>query len=84
LKTLLEEKNIDKETLNSNRNEWYNLFHSMNNYINMHNEIIEKLKSNNCLININDYNIKKIILYSSYLYRLAIKEHYKELFNYYA
>jgi hypothetical protein len=81
LKTLLEEKNFDKETLNSNRNEWYNLFHSMNNYIKIHNEIIENLKSNNCLIDINEHNIKKIILYSSYLYRLAIKEHYKQLFN---
>jgi hypothetical protein len=81
LKILIEEKKIDKETLNSNRNEWYNLFHSMNNYIKMHNEIIEKLKTNNYLININDYNIKKIILYSSYLYRLAIKDHFKQLFN---
>lgn len=83
-KILLEEKNINKETLNSNRNEWYNLFHSMNNYIKIHNEIIEKLKSNNCLININDYNIKKIILYSSYLYRLAIKDHFNDIDNIYS
>jgi hypothetical protein len=81
LKILLEENNINKETLETNRNEWYYLFHSMNNYIKIHNEIIQQLKSNNCFININEYNIKKLIIYSSYLYRLAIKEHYSEIYS---
>ena len=77
LKTLLQEKNIDKETLETNRNEWYYLFHSMDNYIKIHNEIIKILKLNNYLIDINVHNIKKIIRELSYLYRLAIKEQYK-------
>lgn len=76
LNSVLEENNINKETLETNRNEWYNLFHSMNNYIKIHNEIIENLKSNKCFININKNNIKKIIIYSPYLYRLAIKDHF--------
>jgi hypothetical protein len=76
LNSVLEENNINKETLETNRNEWYNLFHSMNNYIKIYNKIIENLKSNNCFININKNNIKKIIIYSPYLYRLAIKEHF--------
>lgn len=80
LKTLLDENNINKDTLETNRNEWYYLFHSINNYIKIHNEIIQQLKSNNCFININEYNIKKLIIYSSYLYRLAIKEHYKDIY----
>ena len=80
LKTLLEEKNIDKETLNLNINEWYYLFHSMNNYIKISNDVIKILKLNHCLININEHNIKRIIHELSYLYRLAIKEHYNEIY----
>jgi len=81
LETLLQEKNIDKETFETNRNEWYYLFHSMNNYIKMHNEIIINLKTNNCFIEINENNIKKIICELSYLYRLAIKENYNDIIN---
>jgi hypothetical protein len=81
LNMVLEENNINKETLESNRNEWYNLFHSMNNYIKIHNEIIQNLKSNNCFIDIHEKNIKKIIIYSSYLYRIAIKENFIEIYN---
>ena len=81
LKTLLEEKNINKETLESNRNEWYYLFHSMNNCIKICNDIIKLLKLNHCLIDINENNIKNIIRELSYLYRLAIKDHFKQLFN---
>jgi hypothetical protein len=80
LKTLIEEKNINKETLETNRNEWYYLFHSMNNYIKIYNEVIKNLKLNNYLININENNIKKIICELSYLYRLAIKDYFKQLF----
>ena len=39
LNMVLEENNINKETLETNRNEWYNLFHSMNNYIKIYNKI---------------------------------------------
>jgi len=81
LKTFLEEKKIDKETLETNRNEWYYLFHSMNNYIKISNDIIKFLKLNNYLININENNIKRIIHELSYLYRLAIKEHYNEIYS---
>jgi hypothetical protein len=81
LKILLEEKNINKETLNLNRNEWYYLFHSMNNYIKISNDIIKILKLNHCLININENNIKRMIHELSYLYRLAIKEHYNEIYS---
>lgn len=83
LETLLQENNINKETLETNKNEWYYLFHSMNNYIKMHNEIIKNLKTNNYFIEINENNIKKIICELSYLYRLAIKEHYNDIINYY-
>lgn len=76
LKTLLEEKNINKETIETNRNEWYYLFHSINNYIKLYNNLIEILKSNNYLININKNNIKKIMRELSYSCRIAIKEHF--------
>ena len=79
LNIMIKDNNINKETLETNRNEWYNLFHSMNNYIKIHNEIIQQLKLNNCFININQCNIKKIIIYSSYLYRLSIKEHFNHI-----
>ena len=79
-KTLLEENNINKE-IETNRNELYYLFHSMNNYIKLCNDIIKDLKLNHCLININENNIKNIIRELSYLYRLAIKDHFKQLFN---
>jgi len=80
LKTLLQEKNIDKETLETNRNEWYYLFHYMDNYIKIHNEIIKILKLNNYLIDINVHNIKKIIRELSYLYRLSIKEYFNDIY----
>lgn len=76
LKTLLEEKNINKETIETNRNEWYYLFHSINNYITLYNEIIQILKSNNYLIDINKNNIKKIMRELSYSCRIAIKDHF--------
>lgn len=76
LKTLLEEKNINKETIETNRNEWYYLFHSINNYIKLYNNLIEILKSNNYLIDINKNNIKKIMRELSYSCRIAIKDHF--------
>jgi hypothetical protein len=80
LKSLLEENNINKETLETNRNEWYYLFHSINNYIKIYNELIQILKSNNYLIEINEGNIKKIMRELSYSCRIAIKEHYKDIY----
>ena len=80
IKTLLEEKNINKETLETNRNDWYYLFHSMNNYIKLCNDIIKGLKINNYLIDINQNNIITIIRELSYLYRISIKEHFNQLF----
>jgi hypothetical protein len=79
-KTLLEENNINKETIETNRNDWYYSFHSMNNYIKICNDIIKILKLNNCLININENNIKKIIRELSYLYRIAIKDHFNDIY----
>ena len=81
LKTLLEENNINKETLETNSNEWYYLFHSMKNYIKIHNELIQILKFNNYLIDINIITIKKVIREICYSYRLAIKEHYSEIYS---
>jgi len=75
LKSLLEENNINEIT-ETNRNEWYYLFHSMNNYIKLYNEIIQILKTNNYLIDINKNNIKKIMRELSYSCRIAIKEHF--------
>ena len=75
LKTLLDENNINEIT-ETNINEWYYLFHSMNNYIKIHNELIQMLKTNNYLIDINENNIKKIMRELSYSYRIAIKEHF--------
>jgi hypothetical protein len=80
IKTLLEEKNINKETLETNRNEWYYLFHSMNNYIKLCNEIIKVLKINNYLIVINENNIKNIMYELSYLYRISIKDHFNDIY----
>jgi hypothetical protein len=76
LNTLLDENNINKETLETNRNEWYYLFHSINNYIKLYNDLIQILKSNNCLIDINKNNIKKIMRELSYSCRIAIKEQF--------
>jgi hypothetical protein len=80
LKTLLEENNINKETLETNRNEWYYLFHSINNYIKIYNKLIQILKSNNYLIEINECNIKKIMKELSYSCRIAIKEHFNDIY----
>jgi hypothetical protein len=41
--TLLDENNINIETLETNRNEWYYLFHSINNYIKLYNELIQRV-----------------------------------------
>lgn len=79
-KTLLEKNNINKETLETNRNEWYYLFDSMNNYIKIHNELIQILKFNNYLIDINIITIKKVICELCYSYRLAIKEHFNDIY----
>lgn len=84
LKTLLEEKNLDKDTLETNRNEWYYLFHSMNNCIKICNDIIKLLKFNHCLIDINNHNIKNIISELSYLYRIAVKDHFNDIDNIYS
>jgi len=78
LSMVLEENNINKEILET-RNEWYYLFHSINNYIKIYNEIIEILKMNNYLIDFNKDNIKKIMRESSYSCRIAIKEQYKDI-----
>jgi hypothetical protein len=78
LKILIEEKNINKETLETNRNEWYYLFHSINNYIKIYNEVIKILKIK-YLIDINKNNIRKIMRESSYLYRIVIVEHFNYL-----
>jgi hypothetical protein len=80
LKSLLEENNINKETLETNRNEWYYLFHSINNYIKIYNELIQILKSNNYLIEINEGNIKKIMRELSYSCRIVIKDHFNEIY----
>ena len=82
LKIVLEEKNINKDTLETNRNEWYYLFHSMNNCIKICNDIIKLLKLYHCLIDINKDNIKNIMSELSYLYRIAVKEHYINYFKY--
>ena len=74
LKLLLERQHINEETLFLNRNEWY-IFHSMDNYKKLYNEIIEKLKLYNYIIT-NITNIKNIIYELPYLYRLAITEHF--------
>jgi hypothetical protein len=79
-KILLEENNINKETLETNRNEWYYLFDSMNNYIKIHNELIHILNFNNYLIDINIINIKKVMRELCYSYRIAIKEHFNEIY----
>ena len=80
LKTLLEENNINKETLETNRNEWYYLFHSINNYIKIYNELIKILKLNNYLIDINEGNIKKIMKELSYSCRISIKDHFNDIY----
>ena len=80
LKTLIDENNINKETLETNRNEWYYLFHSINNYIKIYNELIQILKLNNYLIHINEGNIKKIMRELSYSCRIAIKEHFNDIY----
>jgi hypothetical protein len=80
-KILLEENNINKETLETNRNEWYYLFDSMNNYIKIHNELIQILKFNNYLIDINIITIKKVMCELCYSYRLAIKEHFNDIYS---
>ena len=77
---VLEENNINKKTLETNRIEWYYLFHSMNNYIKIYNELIKILKSNNYLIEINECNIKKVMCELSYSCRIAMKEHYKDIY----
>ena len=80
LKMLLDENNINKETLETNRNEWYYLFHSINNYIKLYNELIQILKSNNYLIDINKNNIKKIMRELSYSCRIAIKGNFNNIY----
>ena len=72
LKLLLEQQNINEENLILNRNEWYILFHSIDNYKKLYKQIIEKLKLNNYMIT----NIENIIYELPYLYRLAITEHF--------
>lgn len=77
LNSILKENNIDIIL----RNEWYSLFHSINNYKKLFNKLIETLKINNCLIHIHENNIKKIICNLCYLYRIAIKENFIEIYN---
>lgn len=80
LNMVLEENNINKEKLETNRNEWYYLFHSINNYIKIYNELIKILKSNNYLIEFNKDNIKKIMRELSYACRIVIKDHFNEIY----
>ena len=77
LKLLLKQQNINEENLILNRNEWYILFHSIDNYKKIYNKIIEKLKLNHYIIS----NIENIIYELPYLYRLAITEQFNDILS---
>ena len=50
---------------------WYDLLYDNDNYKLIHNEIINQLKINNCMIDINKTNFNSIIGELSYFYRFT-------------
>ena len=59
--------------------DWYELLYDNDSYKLLHSEIINQLKINNCMIDINKYNFNSIIGELSYFYRFTFIQNFNTL-----